>query len=85
MLVIVTDKPLINIVKKIYKEAIASILLDREKAKLSLEKMLDMKTPFRLNFFTDVLESVLKKLDYEIKGIRINWEHLRHLRIVDGI
>lgn len=35
--------------------------------------------------FTDVLENVLKKLDWKNKGDRINLEHVPYLRLADDI
>ena len=79
------EKAYINILKKIYSKATATICLGKGKAKIKLERGVRQGDTISPKLFTAVLEEVFRKLDWSKKGIKINGEFLSHLRFADDI
>ena len=75
----------INLLRSIYKNATASVMLHEETEDFRIEKGVRQGDCLSPILFTSVLEDVFKTLEWEEKGLRINGEYISHLRFADDI
>jgi len=79
------DTEYIQLLRSIYKDATASVMLHEETDEFKIEKGVRQGDCLSPILFTAVLEEVFKTLDWKKKGLRINGEYLSHLRFADDI
>jgi len=79
------DDTYVNIIKDIYSKGTAIIQLHTESNKINIQRGVRQGDTMSPKLFNAALEAIIRKLDWEEKGININGERLSHLRFADDI
>ena len=79
------DITYINTIKDIYSKGTATIQLHSESNKINIHRGVRQGDTMSPKLFNAALEAIVRKLDWEDKGININGEKLSHLRLADDI
>lgn len=75
----------IRILEHIYRNSKAKIKLEKEGKEIRIERGVRQGDPISPKLFTAVLEEVIRKLDWQDCGLKINGENLTHLRFADDL
>ena len=79
------DSEYIRLLRSVYENATASVMLHEETDEFKIEKGVRQGDGLSPILFTAILEEVFKTLDWEEKGLRVNGEYISHLRFADDI
>ena len=82
----VSDAKYIRLIKAIYKDPSAKIHLENTTTEaIKILKGVRQGDPISPKLFTAAMENTFRSLDWQSYGIRIDGEHLTHLRFADDI
>lgn len=75
----------LNILKYIYNNSTSKVKLESRGDDIKIERGVRQGDPMSPKLFITVLQYIFENLKWENKGIKVNKEHLNHLRFADDI
>ncbi|CAK1598040.1 unnamed protein product [Parnassius mnemosyne] len=79
------EQEYIDIIKNIYKGSTAKIKLESTGPTFSIERGVKQGDPLSPKLFISILESIIKRFNWEKTGLNINGNYLSHLRFADDL
>ena len=79
------DEVYINILEEIYRGSTATIVLHKESNRIPIKKGVRQGDTISPMLFTACLQEVIRSLEWEQLGIRVNGEYLSNLRFADDV
>ncbi|CAF4889151.1 unnamed protein product [Pieris macdunnoughi] len=76
---------IIELIQNIYQQSVSRVKLDRIGPEIKICRGVRQGDPLSPRIFITVLQSVMKTLQWEKKGIEINGQYLSNLRFADDI
>lgn len=75
----------IRIIQQIYKKSTAKVQLERIGEEFAIKKGVRQGDPLSPKLFSAVLENIIRQLEWDNFGIKINGSKLHHLRFADDL
>lgn len=79
------EQEYIDIIRNIYKGSTAKIKLESTGPTFSIERGVKQGDPLSPKLFISILESIIRRFNWEKTGLNINGKYLSHLRFADDL